>query len=103
MKPFRVPSIIRRPPREDPGSGPHKSTSEPPAKKRRISNERSVDDDVAAIAAASQILKKPKATGSFKSPVARQPLHVVRNPSNPATQSAVTSNDGSETYYTVLW
>nr|POE86529.1 dna repair and recombination protein rad54b [Quercus suber] len=81
----------------------HITPLEPPAKKRRISSEDSVNDNAAAIAAATQLLKKPKSLGSFKSPVTRQPLHVVRNPSSPVAQTTTTTHNGSEAYYTVLW
>lgn len=102
MKPFKPPTLVRRTPSNSsqtiPSSLP--AEAEPPAKKRRISDD-SVDDKLAAISAAANILKKPRPVKTFQNPV-REPLHVVKNPSE-ASQSPPTSNNGYEAYFNVLW
>jgi len=74
-------------------------TSEPPAKRRRISSD---DEQVEVLAAAADFLKKPKPISKrFQPPALRKPLEVVKNPSGLSQ-----SNDASGTnkaYFTVLW
>ncbi|KAK4545281.1 hypothetical protein LTR36_003461 [Oleoguttula mirabilis] len=98
MKPFKAPALVSR----QPPNGPHHvSTGEPPAKKRRISSNDSTDDRIEAIAAAADVLKRPKPVNRFQAPAQRKPLNVVENPSG-SLQSPASAN-ASEGYFTVLW
>jgi len=98
MKPFKPPTLLGRHPSTGSQSRP---TSEPPAKKRRISSNDSTDDKIEAIAAAANVLKNPKPVKRFQVPVQRKPLENVQNllssPQNLGSENV------SESYFTVLW
>lgn len=102
MKPFRVPSIIRKSSEgiERPSLN---ASGEPPTKKRRISDEDLTIDNVAPVAPAAQVLNRPKSVGTFRNPMVRQPLSVVKNPAAESSQQPAASYGGAETYYAVLW
>jgi hypothetical protein len=97
MKPFKPPTLVGRP---GSGSTPSVTASEPPHKKRRISHENE-DNESEAIAAAANVLKKPKPTKTFQAPV-RKPLETVSNPKVDA-QPISSQQAHNESYYTVLW
>lgn len=98
MKPFRVPSLVRKSTTED----GLLHDGEPAAKKRRVSAD-SADDDVASVAAAANILKRAQAKSTFKAPMISKPLDVVRNPTDPFKASGSSEGVGEESYYNVLW
>ncbi|KAK5130502.1 hypothetical protein LTR08_001982 [Meristemomyces frigidus] len=98
FKPFRAPTLLSSQPMRDSQST---STSEPPAKRRRISSNDSTDDRIEAIAAAANVLKTPKTIKSFQRPVQRKPLEVVNNPSGSSHSTA--SENATDAYFTVLW
>jgi hypothetical protein len=101
MKPFKAPSLVgkntlnsRPPPVLD---------EDRPAKKRRMSNAESSDDDAESITAAAKVLKKPKTIPKFQ-PLVSKPVNTVanlNNSSSPGSEAKV--NTGQEGYYTVLW
>lgn len=98
MKPFKAPTVVRRTP-----SNTQQAVApvEPPAKKRRISDEAD-EDNHRDVAAAANILKQPKVVPKFHVPAARKPLAVVENPSS-SLSSGSEEKHAHEAYYTVLW
>ena len=96
MKPFKPPTVVRRP--SDHSQLPT-YPAPPPLKKRKISLE--ANDDLEAIVAAANILKKPPALKKFQPPPPRKPLEPIQNPSSSLPSSQAES--GIEGYYTVLW
>jgi hypothetical protein len=68
FKPFKSPLLVH------PGAGPGSQSTEPPPKRRKISN----DED-------------------------RKPLAILKNPSPPEEPGQIGSSNGSEGYYLVLW
>ena len=76
-------------------------SSEPPAKKRRISYEADDDDPEVIAVAANALKKQPNPIKTFQAP-ARKPLLVVKNPSSSPTVDS-NASAGNEGYYTVLW
>ncbi|CAK3796218.1 DNA repair and recombination RAD54B [Lecanosticta acicola] len=90
---FKPPTFVKTPLHDE-------SPAEPPAKKRRISQ----DDETVnleATKAAVQLLKRPAPPRKFVPPPARQPLAPVSNPSTPSQSES--SETLLKTYYTVLW
>ncbi|KAK5128835.1 hypothetical protein LTR85_000168 [Meristemomyces frigidus] len=98
MKPFKAPSVVSA---QSSHASQYAATSEPPAKKRRISSNDSTDNKIEAVTAAANFLKKPKPTKRFQAPAQRKPLDVVDNPSGSSPIAA--PEKGSEGYFTVLW
>lgn len=98
MKPFKPPTLLNRPtlPVQHPAL-----SSEPPAKKRRISHDTD-DNDADVIAAAANALKQQSNPIRTFQATARKPLLVVKNPSSsPIVDS--NASVGNEGYYAVLW
>ncbi|KAK5116477.1 hypothetical protein LTR62_008026 [Meristemomyces frigidus] len=102
MKPFRPPTSVPSHTSLHLNSG-QGSRGEPPAKKRRISGDNDAwSDQVEILAAAADVLKKPKPSiKKFQSPALRRPLEVVVNPSGSPQHDP--SPGSSNAYFTVLW
>jgi hypothetical protein len=101
MQPFKPPSLVARTPSN--GSQPSLRTGEPPAKKRRVSSNDSVTDNIHAVAAAANVLKKSTSSiKKFQAPVQRKPLEPIQSQSS-SSQSNGSSEGGVEAYFTVLW
>lgn len=98
MKPFKAPTIVARTPSNSVTTLP--PSREPPAKKRRISDNVDNNEDVGFNAAAAQVLKKPR-PGSLFQPLAQKPITVPSSSSSPSDDTKAAS--GQEGYYTVLW
>ncbi|KAK3696512.1 helicase [Vermiconidia calcicola] len=98
MKPFRRPTFLGKSTLNGP---PPPEVSEPPQKKRRIS-EKFEAYDTEAIAAAANILKQPKSLDKFQAPAVRKPLDNVQIPNSnlPPGSHEPTRSEG---YYAVLW
>ncbi|EGP90217.1 SNF2 family DNA-dependent ATPase domain-containing protein [Zymoseptoria tritici IPO323] len=116
MKPFKPPSFkapafVGSKPRELAASEPREPASEPPAKRRRISERDDVDGrdlsfDVTRSATNGTLLVKtalPPSSGAakkFVAPAPRKPLDPVRNPSSSGGSEA---EKVTQSYYNVLW
>ncbi|KAI7359059.1 DNA repair protein rhp54 [Hortaea werneckii] len=98
MKPFRPPTLVNKTP-----SNSHRFTSsEPPQKKRRISDQGSAEDDVEVTTAAANALRIPKPVKRFQSPAPRKSDEGNQN-AFWLSQVANSENDVPEAYYNVLW
>ena len=98
MKPFRPPTLVSKTP-----SNSHRFTSsEPPQKKRRISDQGSAEDDVEVTTAAANALRIPKPVKRFQSPAPRKSDEGNQN-AFWLSQVANSENDVPEAYYNVLW
>lgn len=97
MKPFKAPTVVRR----APSNGQPAAPTEPPQKRRRISDEAE-QDQLEDVAAAANVLKQSKPGPKFQTPAVRKPLAVVENPSSSLSSNAEEKH-ASEGYYTVLW
>ncbi|RMY09968.1 hypothetical protein D0868_03952 [Hortaea werneckii] len=98
MKPFRPPTLVSKTP-----SNSHRfKSSEPPQKKRRISDQGSAEGDVEATTAAATALKIAKPVKRFQAPAPRKS---DEGNDNTFWLSQVTSseNDAPEGFYNVLW
>lgn len=97
MKPFKPPTVVAR---TSSNSDPAPvSSGEPPQKKRRISCQ-SDDGNPEVVAAAANVLKKPKPMQRFQ-PLVQRSTNPTAAPSNSQANEAKPS--GPEGYYTVLW
>lgn len=101
MKPFKAPSLVGK---NTLNNRPSPLLDEDrPAKKRRLSNDESSDEDVESVSAAAKVLKKPKTIPKFQ-PLLQKPVNTVANlnsSSSPGSEAKAPS--GQEGYYTVLW
>ncbi|KAI7282363.1 DNA repair protein [Hortaea werneckii] len=98
MKPFRPPTLVNKTP-----SNSHRFTSsEPPQKRRRISDQGSAEDDVEVTTAAANALRIPKPVKRFQSPAPRKSDEGNQN-AFWLSQVANPENDVSEAHYNVLW
>lgn len=101
MKPFKAPSLVGK---NTLNNRPSPLLDEDrPAKKRRLSNDESSDEDVESVSAAAKVLKKPKTIPKFQ-PLVQKPVNTVANlnsSSSPGSETKAAS--GQEGYYTVLW
>jgi len=92
-KPFKPLTITRKPSSAEQHNARTTDATEPPAKRRRVSD-RSDEDVLATHAAARVVSQAPKAP--------RKPFLPIVNPVAAAKGEVAISN-GSEGYYTVLW
>ncbi|GAB7360009.1 hypothetical protein MBLNU230_g7534t1 [Neophaeotheca triangularis] len=104
MKPFRPPTLVGKPKANAAAPTPQHS-SEPPPKKRRISEDPDDSDHIEAVYAAANLVKQPKAkpAKTFRPHPPRKPLDQVHNPSSEKSSQTSTGAGGFEGYFTVLW
>lgn len=99
MRPFKPPTIVRRPSAK---SHPSTYPAPPPLKRRKIAHDADDDVDIEAVAAAANILKKPPAPKKFQPPAPRKTLEPVPNPSSGVSSSSP-ADTAVEGYYIVVW
>lgn len=97
MKPFKPLTFVRRP---NASSEQREPALEPPAKKRRISDE-TTEERIASVKSAANALKTPHPPKLFQAPV-RKPLEIVQNP-NGSYPTAPLAHTEPTKYYNVLW
>lgn len=97
---FKAPSFTNSVPRPAPAG-------EPPAKRRRLSDDNGNDndndndnEDIRPTTTPVSLLRKNVPLKKFVPPPPRQPLHPVTNPSNPSPGE---SGATTQTYYNVVW
>lgn len=99
-KPFKPVQLNRRPSENEKPSQSNNGASEPPAKKRRISNDSDPGATAAAAAQHAALPKPaPKPGKTFLSH--RAPLKTLNN--GKSAEPAAKEYSGIESYYTVLW